>query len=207
MTTIRTNIHRWAAPPRNTCDASNAARRRKPLRCNPPEGSETQADSIPPPLTGPICSRTYQRWLPLFRRLLWSIESFPRRSRWPTFERLGFRIATNANRAQTLPFAGIALKQQRSPFDRTELDVGAERQIGRHGPRRCIVDAFRLRHLYGTEQAVLALRKWLTGRGSQPLDLLRIAASFPTAERPIRETLEILLVSELVSVPERRRII
>ncbi len=78
-------------------------------------------------------------------------------------------------------------------IDRTELDVGAERQIGLYGPRRCIVDAFRLRHLYGTEQAVLALRKWLAICGTQPSDLLQIASAFPTAERSIRSALEILL--------------
>ena len=78
-------------------------------------------------------------------------------------------------------------------IDRTELDVGAGRVIGLYGPRRCIIDAFRLRHLYGTEQAVGALRRWLGRRESQPSDLLRVAASFPTAERAIREALEILL--------------
>ena len=77
--------------------------------------------------------------------------------------------------------------------DRSPLDVGAGRSIGLYGPRRCIVDAFRLRHIYGTEQAVGALRRWLRQHGSQPGELLRIAASFPTAERPIREALEILL--------------
>lgn len=78
-------------------------------------------------------------------------------------------------------------------IDRTELDVGAGRVIGLYGPRRCIIDAFRLRHLYGTEQAVGALRRWLARREAQPSDLLRVAASFPTAERAIREALEILL--------------
>lgn len=78
-------------------------------------------------------------------------------------------------------------------IDRTELDVGASRVIGLYGPRRCIIDAFRLRHLYGTEQAVGALRRWLGRRESQPSDLLRVTASFPTAERAIREALEILL--------------
>ena len=78
-------------------------------------------------------------------------------------------------------------------IDRSELDVGAGRVIGVYGPQRCIIDAYRLRHLYGTEQAVGALRRWLAQRGSQPSNLLRIATSFPTAERAIREALEILL--------------
>ncbi len=78
-------------------------------------------------------------------------------------------------------------------IDRTELDIGAGLHIHLYGPRRCIIDAFRLRHIYGTEQAVGALRKWLAQRGSQPSDLLRLASSFPAAKRPIREALEILL--------------
>jgi hypothetical protein len=78
-------------------------------------------------------------------------------------------------------------------IDRSKHDVGAHKHIGLFGPRRCIVDAFRLRHIYGTEQAIGALRSWLARRGSQPSDLLRIAASFPAAERAIREALEILL--------------
>ncbi len=78
-------------------------------------------------------------------------------------------------------------------IDRTELDIGAGRHIGLYGPRRCIIDAFRLRQIYGTEQAVGALRNWLAQRGSQPSDLLRLASSFPAAERPIREALVILL--------------
>ena len=78
-------------------------------------------------------------------------------------------------------------------IDRAELDVGAGRVIGLYGPRRCIIDAFRLRHQYGTEQAVGALRRWLARRGSQPSDLLQIATSFPPAERATREALEILL--------------
>ena len=78
-------------------------------------------------------------------------------------------------------------------IDRSDLDVGAGRTIGLYGPQRCIIDAFRLRHLYGTEQAVGALRRWLARHGSQPADLLRIATSFPATERSIRETLEMLL--------------
>ena len=78
-------------------------------------------------------------------------------------------------------------------IDRSELDIGAGRTIGFYGPQRCIIDAFRLRHLYGTEQAVGALRRWLDRRGSQPADLLRIATSFPATERTIRNALEILL--------------
>ena len=78
-------------------------------------------------------------------------------------------------------------------IDRTQVDVGAGRTLCIYGPRRCIIDAFRLRHLYGTDQAVGALRRWLKRRGSQPTEILRLAESFPVVERPLREALEILL--------------
>jgi hypothetical protein len=45
----------------------------------------------------------------------------------------------------------------------------------------------------GQAKHVGALRRWLGQRGAQPSELLRIATSFPTAERAIREALEILL--------------
>jgi predicted transcriptional regulator of viral defense system len=78
-------------------------------------------------------------------------------------------------------------------IDRTQVDIGGGRTIGIYGPGRCIIDAFRLRHLYGTDQAVAALRRWLNFRGSQPAELLRLAGSFPVVERPLRQALEILL--------------
>jgi predicted transcriptional regulator of viral defense system len=78
-------------------------------------------------------------------------------------------------------------------IDRGTFDTGAGRSLGIYGPQRSIVDAFRLRHLYGTEQAVTALRRWLSQRGSQPSELLRIASSFPASETPLREALKILL--------------
>jgi hypothetical protein len=78
-------------------------------------------------------------------------------------------------------------------IDRNEVDVGGGRTLGLYGARRCIIDAFRLRHLYGNDQAVGALRRWLKLRGSQPVELLTLAEAFPVVERPLREALEILL--------------
>lgn len=77
--------------------------------------------------------------------------------------------------------------------DRADILVGAGYAIGLYGPPRCIVDAFRLRHLYGQELATEALRRWLRQRGAQPSELLAIARHFPVVETPLRHTLEILL--------------
>ncbi len=58
---------------------------------------------------------------------------------------------------------------------------------------RSVVDASRLRHLYGSDQAVEAFRRWLRQREAQPSDLLTMARRFPTAEPSLRDALEILL--------------
>lgn len=76
---------------------------------------------------------------------------------------------------------------------RTTHAVTDRLEIGLYGPARSIVDAYRLRHLYGTDQALEALKRWLRIDGNHPSELLDMAASFPTAAPMIRLTLEILL--------------
>ncbi len=73
------------------------------------------------------------------------------------------------------------------------LSVAPGVDIGLYDPARSIIDSFRLRHLHGQEQAVEALRRWLRRPGSQPSALLALARHFPSAEPPLRRTLEILL--------------
>ena len=76
---------------------------------------------------------------------------------------------------------------------RDELTVHGELTIGIYNPARSIVDAFRLRHLYGDDLAVAALRSWLAKRGNQPAELLDTARHFPTAEPSLRRVLQVLL--------------
>jgi hypothetical protein len=76
---------------------------------------------------------------------------------------------------------------------RDELPLAGEASIGLYGAERCIIDAFRLRHLEGPETAIEALRRWLRRRGSQPATLLATARAFPKAEPALRVALEILL--------------
>ena len=85
-------------------------------------------------------------------------------------------------------------------FDDTTFNIGRnatavtdELTIGIYSPARTIVDAYRLRHLYGTDQALEALKRWLRIQGNQPTDLLDVASSFPKATNAIRETLKTLL--------------
>lgn len=76
---------------------------------------------------------------------------------------------------------------------RDDLALTMRTAIGLYDPKRCIIDAFRLRHLEGPETAVEALRRWLRRPGAQPATLLAMARAFPKAEPELRSTLEILL--------------
>jgi hypothetical protein len=65
--------------------------------------------------------------------------------------------------------------------------------IGLYGPRRCIVDVFRLRYEVGPEVGVEVLKRWLRLPGSQPGQLLELAGSFPAALPSLTEALRVLL--------------
>lgn len=85
-------------------------------------------------------------------------------------------------------------------FDSDTFDVGRtttpvtdQLAIGIYSPTRTIVDAYRLRHLYGTDQALEALKRWLRIKGNQPAALLEMASRFPKSAPVIRLTLETLL--------------
>lgn len=95
------------------------------------------------------------------------------------------------------PVIDVALPRSRRPprigapvrwhrFHEDTFDVGRQQievdegvLLGIFSPERCIVDAFRLRHLEGEEVAVQALRRWLRRPGATPAHLLDLARSFP----------------------------
>ena len=93
----------------------------------------------------------------------------------------------------TAPVSWHRFDEDTFDIDRTEVPVAPGHPIGLYGPLRSIIDAFRLRHLYGSDQAVEALRRWLRQREAQPSDLLAMARRFPTTEPSLRHALEILL--------------
>ena len=76
---------------------------------------------------------------------------------------------------------------------RDTMPVTGQLDMGIYSPTRTIVDTYRLRHLYGTDQALEAIKRWLRIRGNQPAELLDMASSFPKAATAIRSTLETLL--------------
>jgi len=76
---------------------------------------------------------------------------------------------------------------------RNEIDLDGELKLGLYSPERSIVDAFRTRAIEGNELAITALKRWLRQKGSQPSQLLSLAANWPRTVPVIRRTLEVLL--------------
>lgn len=78
-------------------------------------------------------------------------------------------------------------------LDREQIKLDSSTSIGLYGPRRSIVDAFRLSHQIGHEVAVEAVRRWLRGRGNSPSSLLEMARHFPRTESEVLRVLQVLL--------------
>lgn len=100
------------------------------------------------------------------------------------------------SRALTAPYSRITWHQ----FDARTFAIGRDQVevmegivIGLYGPKRTIIDAFRLRHLVGGDTADEALKRWLRLPGSHPAELLKMAANFPKALPQLRRSLEVLL--------------
>jgi predicted transcriptional regulator of viral defense system len=96
----------------------------------------------------------------------------------------------------TIRIASIAWHR----FDPGTFDIGRTRHalpgglsIGLYSAERTIIDLFRLRHDWGSDLAVDALKRWLGGRGNSPAALLTMARHFPKARPALQHALEILL--------------
>jgi hypothetical protein len=68
-------------------------------------------------------------------------------------------------------------------IERDLIPVFDELTIGIYSPARSIVDAFRLRHLYGEEEAVAGLRRWLAKPGNRPAELVAVVHHFRRRSR------------------------
>jgi len=76
---------------------------------------------------------------------------------------------------------------------RSQYNLPGGLSIGLYSPERTLVDLFRLRHTWGSDLALGALKRWLRGRGNSPGALLTLATHFPKARPAILHALEILL--------------
>ncbi len=76
---------------------------------------------------------------------------------------------------------------------RTEHALPDGSFIGLYSAERTLVDLFRLRHAWGSDLALGALKQWLRGRGNSPGSLLRMVEDFPRARPAIQHALEVLL--------------
>ncbi|PPF23652.1 type IV toxin-antitoxin system AbiEi family antitoxin domain-containing protein [Rathayibacter rathayi] len=65
--------------------------------------------------------------------------------------------------------------------------------IGLYSAERTLIDLFRLRHAWGSDLALDALKRWVRGHGNNPGVLLTMAESFPKARPAIQHALEVLL--------------
>lgn len=76
---------------------------------------------------------------------------------------------------------------------RTEHALPDGSSIGLYSAERTLIDLFRLRHAWGSDLALGALKRWLHGRGSSSGSLLAMAEEFPKARPSIHHALEVLL--------------
>ncbi len=76
---------------------------------------------------------------------------------------------------------------------RTDHALPDGSSIGLYSAERTLIDLFRLRHVWGSDLALGALKQWLRGHGNSPGSLLTMAGNFPKARPAIKQALEILL--------------
>jgi predicted transcriptional regulator of viral defense system len=76
---------------------------------------------------------------------------------------------------------------------RTEYALPDGSSIGLYSAERALIDLFRLRHAWGSDLALGALKQWLRGHSNSPGSLLSMAEDFPKARPAIQQTLEVLL--------------
>lgn len=78
-------------------------------------------------------------------------------------------------------------------FDVGRAPMAEHPNLRVYSAERTIVDAFRIAHLEGVDQANEALRRWVRRSNSSPAELLRTAGHFPRTVAAIRHALQVLL--------------
>lgn len=94
---------------------------------------------------------------------------------------------------QHAPIAWHRFDADTFTIGRTEYALPGGLSIGLYSPERTIIDLFRLRHDWGSDLAIGALKRWLRKRGNSPAIPSAMAESFPKARPALQNALEILL--------------
>lgn len=108
------------------------------------------------------------------------------------------QISVALPRSQRAPRTAAPVRWHR--FDDVTFKIGrssylltGDISISIYSSTRSIIDAYRMRHLYGPDQAHEALKRWLRVAGNQPSELLEMVQAFPSAQPALRTALEVLL--------------
>lgn len=91
------------------------------------------------------------------------------------------------------PIAWHRFDTETFSLGRGERALPGELSIGLYSAERTLIDVFRLRHTWGSDLALGALKRWLRGSGNSPGVLLQLTEHFPKARPAIQQALEVLL--------------
>lgn len=73
-----------------------------------------------------------------------------------------------------------------------EVKIAGDLAIAMYNPARSIIDAYRLRHIYGVDIAHEALKAWLKQPGTSPSEIMSLMPSFPAADPELSNALRLL---------------
>lgn len=111
----------------------------------------------------------------------------------PTRSDIAIPRGTQPVTVQHAPLAWHRFDVDTFGIGRTNRELPSGSSIGLYSSERTLIDLFRLRHAWGSDLALGALKQWLRKRGNSPSSLLAMAEAFPKARPAIQQSLEILL--------------
>lgn len=111
----------------------------------------------------------------------------------PTRSDIAIPRGTKPLTTWTAPIAWHHFDPATFDIGRIEHPLAGGPSIGLYSAERTIIDLFRLRHDWGSDLAIGALKRWLRTRGNSPSRVLEMARAFPKARPALQNALEILL--------------
>jgi hypothetical protein len=111
----------------------------------------------------------------------------------PSRSNIAIPTGTQAMTALLAPTSWHRFDPDTFAIGRTDHQLPGGSTIGLYSPERTLIDLFRLRHAWGSDLAIGALKRWLPIRGHSPSVLLTMAENFPQARPGLHHALEVLL--------------